>query len=367
MKRVVVFMVLGAAALGYCAAPGGGAAKMPKAVVAVEKVSESEDFSSRRYTGQVVSRSVVQIVPRVSGEILEIGFQDGAAVRKGQLLYKLDSIRYEAEVKSAEAKIAECKAKLEYAQNNFERNNSLFEKKAASKDSMENTKSALEAYKANLLEAEAALITARDDLKNSTISAPIDGIAGVTNFTAGNYITASSGTLVTIIQVQPMRICFSISTGDFLSMFGSLEALRKNGFVRIRLSDGTTYPEEGEIELLNNEANRKTDAIQIYATFPNADRRLIVGSTVGVTLAKRKGVKLPTVAPSAVMHDNQGSYVYVVAAGNKIEKRYIVTGNVTGKAQMVISGLKVGEFVVVQGTHKTMPGAEIEPVAPQEV
>lgn len=364
MKNIIVAILCFLSISLVCGQGPGGAP--PKAVVAVGKVIETEDMESRRYTGLVVSKSVVQIVSRVSGEILEVGFKDGSVVKKGQMLYRLDPIQYEAAVKSAEAKISEYKAKVVYAQNNFDRNNSLFEKKAVSLDAMENTKAALDAYKAALLAAEADLITAKDNLKNTMITAPMEGIAGVTNYTAGNYITPSSGVLVTIIQAQPIRVRFSISTADLLSMFDDPDSLKKNAVVRVKLSNGTLYPEAGRIELLNNEANRKTDAIQVFATFSNSDFKLITGSTVSVTLSRKKGKMVPAVPPSALMYDNQGSYVYVVDKANKVEKRYVVPGNTTPELQMIETGLKAGETVVIKGTHKTMPGGEIEPVASEK-
>lgn len=342
---------------------GGDAPKMPQmpvAVVAVAPVIEMNDLESRHYTGLIVSKSVVQITPRVSGEILKVGFEDGSIVKKGQLLYQLDAVQYEAAVKGAEAKVAECKARYEYAQNSFSRNSSLYDKKAASRDSMENTKSALETTRAAVMAAEAELISARDNLKNTRITAPISGVAGVTNYTLGNYLTPSSGTLVTIIQVQPVRVRFSISSSDYLSLFGSFDNLKKTASVRLRLSDGKDYATEGAIELLNNEANKMTDALQVYASFPNQDFKLLVGSTVRVTLTKKQGRKRSAVPPSAVMHDTRGSFVYVVGKENKVEKRYIIPGNSTVDWQLVNAGLKKGETVIVEGTHKTMPGAAVE-------
>lgn len=373
-KRIFVGLLLITGIAGFTLAAqnsgtkkGQPAAKMPKmpamptAVVAVEQVQEMNDLDSRNYTGLIVSKAVVQIVPRVSGEILKVGFEDGSLVKKGQMLYQLDPVQYEAAVKGAEAKIAECRAKFEYAQNSYKRNSSLYDKKAASRDTMENTKSALETTRAAVMAAEAELITARDNLKNTTIVAPIDGVAGVTNFTPGNYLTPSSGVLVTIIQIQPVRVRFSISSADYLSMFGSFENLKKTASIRLQLSDGSHYSTPGTIEFLNNEANKLTDAIQVYTSFPNQDYKLLIGSTVRVTLTKKQGRKLPAVPPSAVMHENKGSYVYVVGKDNKVEKRYIVPGNSTADWQLVNAGLKKGETVIVQGTHKTMPGATVEP------
>ena len=340
-----------------------GAMKQTVGVAAVEEVS---NVQSRRYTGQVVAQAEVNVVPRVSGEILKLGFKDGDYVKKGQLLYTIEKTQYEAAVKQAEANIAESKARLEYAESSFDRNQMLYEVNAASKDTMESTKSAVDALKAGLAAAEAGLVTAQDNLKYTDITAAIDGLVGVTKFTEGNYITPSSGPLITIIQMQPIRVRFSISMADFLSGYGSLTALKQNGQVSLKLADGSEYASNGTIEFLNNEANVKTDAVQVYASFPNTDMKLIPGSTVTVTLSKKSGDKMPAVPPSAVMHDAQTSFVYVVGEGNKIERRVIELGDMTKTHQMVKSGLKAGEKVVYQGTHKVMPGDEIVPAAEQK-
>ena len=368
-KKVVAGILLAGVAAFMLTAQNKGAKKgaapkmppMPAAVVAVDKVMEMNDLERRNYTGLIVSKSVVNITARVSGEIQKVGFKDGSIVKKGQVLYKLDPVQYEAAVKGAEAKVAECKARFEYAKNSYGRNSSLYDKKAASRDTMENTKSALETSRAAVMAAEAELIAARDNLKYTTITAPIGGHVGVTNYTLGNYLTPSSGTLVTIIQIQPVRVRFSISSADYLSMFGSVDNLKKTASIRLQLSDGKDYPTEGKIELINNEANKMTDAIQVYATFPNQDFKLLVGSTVRVTLTKKQGKKVPAIAPSAVMYDSRGSFVYVLAKDNKVEKRYVIPGNSTPDWQLINSGLKKGETVIVQGTHKTMPGATVEP------
>ena len=343
--------------LSFCpAAPKAGGS----VVVGAEKVTEAEDYETRHYTGQAVSKSVVNIVARVSGEILELGFKDGDVVRKGQVLYKLDPVQYEAAVKGIEASIEKCKAELTYAQSNFNRINLLYQKQASSLDTMENAKATLGAAKAALLAAEAELITAKDNLKNTVITAPQGGLVGVTAFTQGNYITPNSGTLLTIIQVQPIRVRFSISTADLLAMFGSHKELMENGNVKIHLADGTLFGEVGQIELLNNEVNARTDAIQIYASFPNKDRKLIPGSTLSVTLSRRNGKRLPAVSPSALMHDSDGSYVYVLDAANKVEKRYVTPGNATPERQLIQKGLKAGETVIAKGTHKALPGMTVE-------
>ena len=105
---------------------------------------------------------------------------------------------------------------------------------------------------------------------------------------------------------------------------------------------------------------------QVYASFPNADLKLIPGSTVTVTLSKKGGAAMPAVPPSAVMHDAQTSFVYVVGDGNKTERRVVELGDMTKTHQLIKSGLKSGEKVVCQGTHKVMPGDEVVPAAPEQ-
>ena len=334
----------------------------PAPVVGVKAAVTTPDVLVRHYVGLVVSPAVVQITPRVSGEIISVGFKDGSNVKEGQILYKLDPVQYEAAVKSCEAKIAECKAKYAYAKSNFERNDLLYKKNAASRDAMENAKASMDGFQAALMSAEAELIRAKDNLKNTVITAPISGLAGVTAFTKGNYITPSSGTLVSIIQINPMRVKFAMSSADLLELFKDKKDMLQDTEVTVTLANGKINKEKGRIEFFNNEANKKTDALLLYATFPNKNYALFTGMTVRVTIRKDKGKALPAVLPSAVMHDPKGSYVYVVGNGNIVEKRYVTPGTARATLQLIAGGLKAGEKVIVRGTHKAYPTAKVIPV-----
>jgi len=338
------------------AAPQGA----PKPTVITGKVVSVDNVEHRRYSGLITAPAVVNLMPRVSGELLSVGFKNGDYIKKGQTLYTFDAIRYQAAVKSAEAKIAECKAHLTYAQNNYSRTNQLHASQAASKDSLENTLSALEAYKSAMLAAEAALITAKDDLKNTVIVAPMDGVIGVTNFTEGNYITPASGVLATINQVSPIRVRFAMSNRDFLQMFGNMENLKKEARIALRLADDSMFEEIGKVEFIDNNANVRTDTIQIYAEFPNRSKKLLPGSTVSVMLDRKVGSQRPAVVPSAIMHDSKSSYVYVLDKENKAFRRDVVLGSASGKYIIIEKGLKAGETVVTDGTHKVRPGTAVE-------
>ena len=351
--------ILFCAAISSSAAPSGGVAKQ---LVASGIVQEVENMEVRRYTGQVISPATVALTARVSGELLEVGFKEGDFVKKGQLLYRLDNVRYVAAVRGAEAKIEEYKARVLYAKNNFERTNTLFEKQVSTQDEMESARAEYQASEAALLAAQADLILAQDDLKNTRIVAPIDGRIGVNNYTVGNYIAQSSGTLAEIVQLDPVRVKFSLSNRDLLTNFGDEAGLRADSEIHVKMADGREYEVSGTIEFVDNSVNRRTDSVQVFVLFGNARHRLIPGSTLTVLVARKSGgAKFAAVVPSAVMHDSQGAYVYVLDAENTVARRDIVLGGTDGKGhfQLVKEGLKPGERVIVDGTHKALPGAQV--------
>ena len=339
-----------------------GAADAPLKVP-VAQVEWGVDKLVKIYPGRVVPVAQVNVIPQVSGEILEVGFENGALVKKGDLLYRLDSVKYEAAVKNAEAKVAECKAACGYAELSYARHQKLVETRAVSLDAADNALSARDSARAALAAAQADLTAARDDLRHCRIVAPIAGKIGTTQFTAGNYLQKGQGTLVTLIQDAPIRVRFSISNAEFLEMFGGRSsAFKADGLVTLALADGREYTEDGQVEYVDNASDDQTDTIQVFALLPNKNRSLKPGGTVSVTLQSRKGVKKISIPPSAVMQDMHGSCVWVVKKDRTVERRYVVRDVTEGDVQFVASGLKVGETVVADGVHKVNKRSVIEPV-----
>lgn len=357
MKQFYIFFLILFCALSTIQAQMGGAPD-----VVVDYVTETNNIETRHYTGLIVSPSRVQLVSRVAGDLIKVGFKEGDFVKKGQLLYQLDPVRYKATVKSVEAQIAECKAKLDYATATYERSFNLFKKQTSSQNEVDNTKSDMEACKAALDAREATLITAQDDLKNTKIIAPISGYIGITNYTVGNYLTLNSGTLATIIQTDPVRVRFSMSNRDFLSLFNNLENLKTTAEIKVQLADDSYYELPGEVELINNEANAKTDSIQIYVKFANPNKRLIIGSTVTVTLTSKQQKIYPAIQTTAIMYDAKGTpYVYGLDEHNTVIRKEVIPGSFNGELQIIKKGLKKGEVVIIDGNHKAILGRPITP------
>ena len=328
----------------------------------VFEVTEVADFKTRAYPGRVVPVAQVNVVPQVSGEILEVGFENGSSIKEGQLLYRLDSVKYEAAVKNAEAKVAECKANLSYAELSYARHKKLLESRAVSLDAVDNALSQRDSSRAAYAAAQAELVSARDDLKHCRIVAPIDAKAGSTAFTKGNYVTTSSGTLVTLVQYRPVRVRFSISNREYLEMFGGTTAsLRADGVVQLFLADGREYAEPGALEYTENAADERTDTMQVYALFRNESFNLKPGGTVTVTLTTKKGVMRPAIPPTAILQDVQGPYVWVVDKDGRASRRSIARGDVSGDWLFVEKGLKKGERIVGDGAHKVHKGMTIVP------
>ena len=366
MRRKVLLSVLGAVLAG--ATPMSAAAEPVKkgapVKVPVTDVVQVDDYRTKTYPGRIVPVARVNVVPQVSGEILEVGFENGAVVKEGALLFRLDSVKYKAAVKNAEAKVAECKANLSYAELSYTRHQKLVASHAVSLDAVDNALSTRDSARAALAAAEADLVVARDNLAHCRITAPHAGKLGSTLFTMGNYVTPSSGTLVTLIQTAPIRVRFSMSNGEFLELFGARNRfIKARGHVTLTLADGTEYAETGEVEYVENAADEMTDTIQVYAVFPNAERVLKPGGTVVVTLSSTEPVHCAAVPPNAVVMDMKGAFVWLLGPGNVAEKRYVNRGPIVQGMQTIVTGVKPGERIVADGVHKVSKGVTVEPFA----
>lgn len=350
--RMLHMPILVAAFASYCALG---------IVLPVCEVVERPQKDVSTYPGRVVPIAQVDVTPQVSGEILEVCFANGAEVKEGDVLYRLDRVRYEAAVKNAESKVAECKAKASYAEHSYSRYRNLSSSRGVSQDEIDNSLALRDSSRAALAAAEAELVAARDDLKHCTVSAPISGRIGSTAKTKGNYVRAGGDALVSIIQLSPIRVRFSVSNREVLDVFGGDVAARRDAAeMSVALANGSALGEKGVIEYAENAADSFTDTLTLYSLFDNAARSLVPGGTVAVTLSSKDGVMRPAVPATAVLQDTQGPYVWVVGADSKAERRSIARGDLDDGFVFVEKGLEKGERVVADGAHKVRRGMKVE-------
>ena len=331
-------------------------------VLPVSEVCEVADHHEKMYPGRVVAIQKVDVIPQVSGEILEVCFKDGSNVKEGDVLYRIDPVKYEAAVKNAESKLTEMRANVKYAELSYERHKNLMETRAVSLDAVDNALSQRDSSRAAYAAAQAELVAAKDDLAHCTIVAPIAGKLGTTHKTKGNYVNKGAETLVTLVQQDPIRVSFSISNRELLELFrAKWQTSRAAARITLTLADGTEFPLEGRAEYMDNAADETTDTMQIYAIFDNTNRLLKVGGTVAVNVSSKAGVMRPAIPPTAILQDTQGPYVWALDAAGKAERRTIARGDLNGDWVFVEKGLKLGERIVADGAHKVRKGDKVTP------
>lgn len=330
-------------------------------VLPVAKVSEQVDVLKATYPGRLTTIAKVEVKPQVTGEIIDVCFENGQTVKEGDILYRLDPVKYEAAVKNAEARVVEMRANVAYAERSYERHKRLLETRAVSLDAVDNALSQRDSSRAAFAAAKAELLSAEDDLAHCTIRAPISGKIGTTAKTKGNYVTAGELSLVSIVQFDPVRATFAVSNRellDFKSPGGEMD--KSNIEISLRLANGTIYEGTGELEYTENQSDELTDTLTLVAKFANANGILVPGGVVSVNISSKKGKKRPAIPPQAVLQDTQGPYVYVLDAENRAQRRSIARGDLVGDWLFIEKGLELGERIVADGAHRVKRGEIIE-------
>ncbi len=359
MKKIL-FAVVASSVATF--ALSGAANQRPPELVSASKVKVVDSVIRKRYVGSLNAALDISLTPRISGIIEKKMFENGDLVKKGQLLFKLEDTTYRAQVASAKAKVAQCESEFKFASANLKRISTLRKQNAVSESAYDEAVRLEGTSKAALASAKAALIDAENNLSYTKIVSPIDGRVGKAMLDDFNYVTPATGSLVTVVSTEPVYLDFSISSRDFFKYFGSLENIRKKAEITFELADGSTYNEKAyRILLPDNRVDKDTDTVKIRGYFNNSDLKLIPGSLVSAYISCNNG-KMVAIPPAAVLSDGKDVYVLVLDSSNVVSRRVVVPGELNNGMQLITSGLKEGEVIVVDGTHKARPGAKVTPV-----
>ena len=335
-------------------------------MVTVEAVTDQEVNPPSDYVGRVEAIQAVDLRARVEGFIEHVKFQEGGKVKAGDLLYVIEQAPYKAKVNEAEAKVADADASLTEARQYLRRLQSVRSGGVSATD-LESAVSAELKAKALLQQARASLEQAELDLGYTSIKAPISGRIGRTTYTKGNLVGPASEALARIVQIDPIRVVYSVSENDLVSdrlaREGGCAHDSENRLVpRIQMPDGQMYPVAGRLDFVDNQVDAGTGTIAVRAVFDNPEGILLPGQYVNVLIKCSEGKRLPVVPQSAVQEDREGRYVFVVDAENRVQQRRITTGEAIGTNWPVESGLMAGETIIVQGVQKVSPGRIVETV-----
>jgi membrane fusion protein, multidrug efflux system len=374
--RFIALVLLVAAAGGaywWMRASGGHAPARagapPPPEVGVVTVSQADIPLPLQYAGRVAGFRVVEVRAQVGGILLKREYQEGATVKAGDVLFRIDPRSYEAALARANAQIAQSQATLKAAEENYVRVNSLATRQFSSQKALEDAVAARDQARAALQAAEADQQTAKLNLEYTVVKAPVTGPTSIGTPPEGILVLAQQTLLTTITQVDPAYVVFSTTDREFRE-FQEMNRTRAQPLtaeditVRLQFGDGTMNREVGRLEAQSRTVDPRTGTILIRAVFPNADGELLPGQFVRVHIA---GVTMPNavvVPKRAIGQGPQGPFVYVVDAHSTAQVRPVQLDRELENGWIVRGGLKAGERIVDDGVIRVRPGAQVKVATP---
>jgi membrane fusion protein, multidrug efflux system len=349
-------VVLAACGKEGAAPPAAGAAAPPPPLaVSVRRVDPQRVPIVLDAVGQAEGSREVEIRARVAGIIERRLYNEGAAVKAGQVLFEIERAPFELAAAQARAALAQEVAREEEAQREAERLQPLAETKAISRREYDQAASAVKTTAAAIAGAKAKVAEAELNLSYTSVKAPIAGITGRSLRSEGSLVAGSTDLLTTITQVNPIWVRFSLAEQDF-------ERIRANAAgaeVRIVQDDGTVVAKDGRLNFTGSTVDPKLGTVQLRAEFPNKDQRWLPGRYLKVQVAA--GVQEAFLVPqSAVVQSEQSRSVWLLGADGKAQSRPVKTANWLGPDWIVTSGLKAGDVVITDNLMRLRPGTDVK-------
>jgi membrane fusion protein, multidrug efflux system len=341
--------------------------------------------------GNAEAYSTVSVRAQVTGPLVKVHFTEGEFVKKGDLLFTIDPLPFEAALREAEANLLKSEAQLAqaratlkrdqaqatYAKAQADRYSGLMKEGIFAKDQTEQVQASADAAlesvradEASIKSAEASIVAGRAtvdsmriQLSYTTIRSPVDGRTGNLAVKEGNLVTANTMELITINQVQPIYVTFSVPESSLNEIRSYMDAGKLE--VTAAPQDGGK-PEKGVLKFVDNAVDPTTGTIKLKGVYANADRQLWPGQFIRVTL-RLATQKEALVAPSQAVQEGQdGQFVYVVKPDQTVEVRPVKTGSRLGQETVIASGLEPGETVVTEGQLRLTANMKVRIRAPGE-
>jgi len=321
------------------------------------------------FVGTVDGVENADIRARVAGYLEEVHFQEGQRVKKGDLLFTIDPVLSQAELRRAEGDLAMAKAAEAKAKIDVDRLTPLVATNAVSKQELDHAVSAQQSAQAQIVAAQGVVATARASLDFTKVRSPIDGVIGVRQVSIGTLVGQGEPTLLTTVsRLDVVRVRFPISERLYLKHATRLSRLIDGSGTRggknldLILADGSTYPDRGWLELIDRAVSTSTGSILLEARFPNDKGVLRPGQFARVRAATERVKGAQGVPQRAVLERQSMSEVLVVGEGNKVDRRAVVPGERVGQFWLIEKGLSPGDKVLVDGIQKVQPGMVVSPL-----
>jgi multidrug efflux system membrane fusion protein len=308
--------------------------------------------------GTVQALNTAAIRSQVTGILESVDFTEGQAVRRGDVLARIDPRVFQAQLDQAQAQLARDQALLANQQTNLGRDEPLLQRGFATDERVTGERAQVAQTQSSLKADQAAIGLARTQLDFATLRAPFDGVTGLRLIDPGNIIRPTDATgIVVLTQVQPISVVFTLPAAEI----AAVQAALARGPVQAVAYDpsGTRPLDTGTLLLINNQADANTGTVQLKATFPNADRQLWPGTFVNVAVTTQTVRDALTVPADAVQQNDHGPYVFVVGADRTVSLQPVQVAQRQRGTVLIASGLKAGEIVVVQGQYRLTPGTAV--------
>lgn len=327
-------------------------------------VSASDRLLKSDYAATVTGRQYVEIRPQVSGTITKICINEGAPVKKGQLLFIIDQVPYKAALQTAKANVETARAKLATAKLTANSKEELYKEKVVSAYDLQTARNARAEAEAALTQAKAEEVNARNNLSYTEVRSPVDGVASMIPYRVGALVSSSiSEPLVTVSDDSSVYAYFSMAENqvlDLLQQYGSLqEAMKKMPEVELEMSNGKIFTNKGKIDAISGTVESGTGSVSLRAVFPNSGNILRNGSSAKVVLPSKKTNCI--VIPQTATYEIQNkTFVYKVVNGYTKSLSIEVFKLNNGTEYIVESGLAVGDTIIAEGAGLAKEGIKVE-------
>ena len=367
LTRAVLCMLLSLTLLA-CEEGGKGApgSSGPREVVII-KLEPRREVYTTALAGRIASFQVAEVRPQVGGILQQRLFTEGADVKAGQALYQIDPATYEAALDSAQAALMKAEANVTPARLKAERFRELLAIKAVSKQEYDDAQAAFKQAEADVAVNRAAVKTARINLEYTKVRSPISGRIGKSAFTPGALVTANQAQALTSVrQLDPVYVDITQSSQDLLRLRaqftnGELRSAAEEAPVRLKLENGAMYPHEGRLQFTDVSVDESTGMVSLRALFPNPEHILLPGMYVRAVIAEGVDENALLVPQRALRRDPKGqASVLLVDGGGKVDVRLVDVGRTVGDSWHVLSGLKPGDRVIVEGGQNVRPGMSVK-------
>jgi multidrug efflux system membrane fusion protein len=328
----------------------------PPVPVVAEPVKSGDVPIYLRGIGTVQAYNTDTIRTQVQGQLIQVGFKEGQAVRAGDLLAQIDPRPFQAQLDQAIANREKDQAQLANAQANLQRDSLLLAKQYATPQTVDLDKANTGQFSAAVKADEAAIEYAQTQLAYTRITSPINGVTGIRLIDVGNIVhpTDANG-LVVVTQLQPISVVFTLPETQLPEI---QQAMAKGPLTVLAYSeDNKTKLDQGTLAVLDNQIVQTSGSVRLKADFPNPQHRLWPGELVNIRLQIDNRQNALTVAAPAVMQGPQGSYVYVIKSDGTVEDRAIKVAQLGARIALIDSGLRANEQVVIGGQSRLQPGS----------